>query len=335
MHPILMSRARLAFYLLAWVPLAGAAAVFLKEARQTWTYSLATAAGLALFYALVCLSPWYTGRYLPLQPAGFGKLLVNHTAAAVVAAALLLGLASLLGVPEAQRVLLFVSGVLLYLLAAALHYVLFSFQNTREAEIRMQAARVQTREAELKALKAQINPHFLFNSLNSISALATADPERAREMCLRLAEFLRATLNLAEEEIIPVEQELTLARTYLEVEQVRFGDRLKFAESVAPGCAACTVPSLILQPLVENAVKHGIAGLVEGGEIHLGADCRDGMLRITVDNDYDPDSAGNGRNGVGLANVRDRLKTIYQKEARISTQTGDRRYSVTLEFPCQ
>ena len=335
MHPILMSRTRLALYLLAWVPLAAALAVFLERAQQTWAHSIATACVLTLFYALVCLSPWYTGRHLPLQPAAFSKLLVNHTAAALVAAALLLGLATLLTVPEAQRVFLFVAGILLYLLAVALHYVLFSFQDRREAEGRMQEARVQAREAELKALKAQINPHFLFNSLNSISALTTADPERAREMCLRLSEFLRSTLNLAEEEIIPVEQEIALARTYLEVEQVRFGSRLRVAESVAPACVACTVPSLILQPLVENAVKHGIAGLIEGGEIGLDAECRDGMLRITVKNDYDPEAPGNGRNGLGLTNVRQRLKTVYQNQARITTQAQDRRYSVTLEFPCQ
>ena len=336
MHPILMSRTRLAFYLLAWVPLAAAGATLLAASRQTsWMQGILTASALALFYALVCLSPWYSGRYLPFEPAAIGKLLLNHTAAAVVAAALLLGVATLLGVPEAQRVFLFVSGVLLYLLAVALHYVLFSFQNTREAETRMQEARVQAREAELKALKAQINPHFLFNSLNSISALATVDGERAREMCLRLSEFLRSTLKLAEEEIIPVEREIELARTYLEVEQVRFGARLRVQQSVAPGCAECTVPSLILQPLVENAVKHGIAGLVDGGEIRLAADCRDGMLRIMVDNDFDPEAPANGRNGLGLVNVRGRLKTFYQNLARLETHAENGRFSATLEFPCQ
>jgi two-component system sensor histidine kinase AlgZ len=336
MHPILMSRTRLAVYLLAWVPLAAAGAVLLAAGRrEPWGQAALSASGLALFYALVCLSPWYSGRYLPFEPAEIGKLLLNHTAAAVVAAALLLGIASLLGVGDAQRVFLFVSGILLYLLAVALHYVLFSFQNTRQAETRMQEARVQAREAELKALKAQINPHFLFNSLNSISALATVDGERAREMCVRLSEFLRSTLKLAEEEIIPVEREIALARTYLEVEQVRFGARLRVQQSVASGCAECAVPSLILQPLVENAVKHGIAGLVEGGEIRLAADCRDGMLRLTVDNEFDPEAPANGRSGLGLANVRDRLKTIYQNEARLETHAENGRFSATLEFPCQ
>jgi hypothetical protein len=336
MHPILMSRTRLAFYLLAWVPLAAAAAVLLAGARQTsWTQSALTASVLALFYALVCLSPWYSGRYLPFQPSAIGKLLLNHTAAAFVAAALLLGTAKLLGVPQTQSVFLFVAGVLLYLLAVALHYVLFSFQNIREAETRMQEARVHARDAELKALKAQINPHFLFNCLNSISALATVDGARAREMCIRLSDFLRSTLNLAEEEIIPVERELALARSYLEVEQIRFGARLRVQQTIAAACSACAVPSLILQPLVENAVKHGIAGLVDGGEIRLDADCGSGLLRITIENEFDPDAPTASRNGLGLANVRHRLRTIYQNQARVTAEARDNRFSVTLEFPCQ
>lgn len=336
MHPILVSRARLALYLLAWVPLAAGGALLLATSgKLPWSQSALTASGLAVFYALVCLSPWYSGRYLPFQPSAIGKLLLNHGAAAFVAAALLLGLARLLSVPDSQLLFLFGAGVLLYLLAVALHYVLFSFQNTREAEGRMREARVLAQEAELKALKAQINPHFLFNSLNSISALATADGPRAREMCLRLSEFLRSTLSVAEQEEIPVEKELELARMYLDVERERFGDRLRVTQNLGAGCGGCVVPALILQPLVENAVKHGIAGLVEGGEIRLAAEFYDGMLHITVENDFDPDTQPGLRNGLGLANVRNRLRTQYHHEGSVRTETREHRFSVHLELPCE
>jgi len=335
MHPILVRRTRLTFYLLAWVPLAaGCAALLTVTGHLPWIQSVLTAAGLALFYALVCLSPWYSGRYLPFQPAAIAKLLLNHGAAALVAAALLLAAAQLMAVPDSERAFLFASGVLLYLLAVALHYVLFSFESSRDAETRMHEARTLAREAELRALKAQINPHFLFNSLNSISALATVDPARAREMCVRLSEFLRATLNLAEEEIIPIEKEMALATTYLDVERVRFGSRLRARQVVGAGCEDCAVPSLILQPLVENAVKHGIAGLVEGGEIRLEADCREGLLRVRVENDFDPDARAANRNGVGLANVRNRLKTRYHNRAQVTTEVRGRLFAVTLELPC-
>jgi hypothetical protein len=336
MHPILISRARLAFYLLAWFPLAGGGALLLAgPGKLPWTQSAFTGAGLAVFYALVCLSPWYSGKYLPFQPSAIARLLLNHGAAAVVAAALLIGIAKLISVPNTQLGFLFGAGVLLYLLAVALHYVLFSFQNTREAESRMREARVLAREAELKALKAQINPHFLFNTLNSISALATIDGARAREMCLRLSEFLRSTLNLAGEAEIPLDREFALARMYLDVEHERFGDRLRVDQKLAPDCARCQVPSLILQPLVENAVKHGISGLVEGGAIFMAAECREGILHITVENDFDPESKAQIRNGFGLGNVRDRLNAWYQNQARLTTEAGAHRFAAHLELPCE
>jgi hypothetical protein len=335
MHPILASKNRLAFYLAAWVPIAAALAFLLQRVGHlTWTHSGLAAGGLALFYALVCLSPWYSCQFLPLSPTAIPKILLNHTAAAVTAAALFVGVSRLMDVPAGQMPLLFGAGVLLYLLAVALHYVLLSFQSSRDAETREQEARVLAREAELKALKAQINPHFLFNSLNSISALATIDGLRAREMCLRLSDFLRSTLTLAEKEMIPLEQEAALAKTYLDVERVRFGERLRAEQSIATNCGGCKVPSLILQPLVENAVKHGVARLVDGGRVQLVAECSGGVLHLHIHNDFDPEGKPADRNGVGLANVRNRLKTLYQNRARLTVQVRDNLYCVELELPC-
>ena len=151
--------------------------------------------------------------------------------------------------------------MLLYLLSVALHYVLLSMESSKEAETREQEALTLARESELKALKAQINPHFLFNSLNSISALATVDGQRARDMCIKLSDFLRTTLKLGEKQRITLADELALAKAYLEVEQVRFGARLRVEIDADADCDQCVVPSLVLQPLVENAVKHGIAGI--------------------------------------------------------------------------
>ena len=335
MHPLLVSRTRLLAYLCVWAPLMALQAfVFHRYAAMPWPQSAATAAGLITFFAIACLTPYYTCRFLPFHPKGVFKLLLNHGAAAFTAAALYLGLATLLRVPSSLYFLMFMTGTLQYLLAVALHYVLFSFQSSRDAEIREQEAQVLAREAELKALKAQINPHFLFNSLNSISALATIDGLRARDMCLRLSEFLRATLNLADKESIPLEQEMALAKTYLDVERVRFGDRLRVEQSLGPQCAGCPVPALILQPLVENAVKHGVAGMVEGGEIRLDARCEGSLLRITIQNDFDADSQAANRNGVGLANVRSRLQARYQNRANVWAGVRDERFCVDLELPC-
>src|SRR5947209_6571510 len=143
MHPIFANRTRLTLYLLAWLPLAAGLAVQLSRAGQLpWGTSFLCAAVLSLFYALVCLSPWYSGRWLPFEPAEMTTLLLNHTAAALVAAGLLAALAKVVGVPPGQLGFLFGAGALVYLLAVALHYVLFSFEKSREADARAQQARL-------------------------------------------------------------------------------------------------------------------------------------------------------------------------------------------------
>jgi LytS/YehU family sensor histidine kinase len=216
--------------------------------------------------------------------------------------------------------------ILLYLLAIALHYVVLAVQSRREAEL-------LAREAELKALKAQINPHFLFNSLHSISALTSVDASRARDMCIRLSDFLRNSLRLGERTTIPFSEELALARTYLEVEQVRFGQRLRVAQDIEEGCGDCEVPPLLVQPLVENAIKHGIAMLVDGGEISMSGRCSADNLRFVIENPFDPEAPSTRRNGIGLANVRNRLEARYGNAARMEVQVEKDRYRVTLSLP--
>jgi two-component system sensor histidine kinase AlgZ len=206
--------------------------------------------------------------------------------------------------------------------------MLLAVEHSREAE-------VQARDAELRALKAQINPHFLFNSLNSITALTATDPVRAREMCIRLSDFLRSTLGLGERASIPWREELQLARTYLEVEQVRFGARLQVEMDVDDACSECLVPPLVLQPLIENAVKHGIATLVDGGTITVEGRVNDGLLEVSVENGFDPDSPVPRRSGLGLRNVRNRLATRFGDVAHLSAQATENRFRAELVVPCR
>jgi sensor histidine kinase YesM len=342
-------RGRLALYLLLWLPFALLLTYLLvMMGRLGWGESAVLSLPLALLYALICLAPWYMCRVLPLDGAAPAlKILGNHLAAAVVAGLIWIvlakGLALLLGRYlfgrlnerlSAQLPLLFGIGVLLYLLSVALHYVLLSMESSKEAETREQEALTLARESELKALKAQINPHFLFNSLNSISALATVDGQRAREMCIKLSDFLRSTLKLGENQSISLAEELALARAYLDVEQVRFGARMRVEIEANGDCGRCVVPSLLLQPLMENAVKHGIAGLVDGGTIRLEAHCCDGRLQLKVANEFDPDAPAIPRHGLGLRNVRDRLRALHENRARVDTFVTSGHFTVELELPC-
>jgi len=194
---------------------------------------------------------------------------------------------------------------------------------------------VLARDAELRALRAQINPHFLFNSLNSISALTSIDGARAREMCLLLADFLRLTLGMGEKTAIPFSEELDLLEKFMAIEKVRFGARLRMDEKIDDNAKRCIIPALLLQPLLENAVSHGIAAMADGGMIRLEASVRDGRLSILVENDRDEEAPSRKRSGVGLKNVRSRLEARYGNEATFRAEADDDKFRVTIALPAE
>ena len=349
MNPILARGDRLVLYLGGWVVIGGLlASALARPGGLAWGRTLVILIPLSLVYGFVCLSAWYVCRATPLKTSGALTLLVNIGGAAIVASAfwLLLGqgfvrLAT--RVPALEKaaglyapdnlLLLFIVGMLLYLLAAAAHYVVIALEESRAAETRALELQLLAREAELKALRAQIDPHFLFNCLHSISALTGADPPAARRMCLLLGEFLRTSVKLGAQDRIPFAEELALAERYLEIERVRFGPRLTIARAIEDGVGACAVPALLLQPLVENAVTHGVAHLVEGGTVRLEAGRANGELRVAIENRCDPDRPKRPRTGVGLQNVRKRLAAQYGNAASIETEESAGRFRVELRLP--
>jgi two-component system, LytTR family, sensor histidine kinase AlgZ len=337
MHPIFRSKSWLAAYIAGCAVLGGMLAALLHGPGGTmkWTEAMAISEPLFLFYAFVCLTPWYMCRQLPLTSTNKVKIAVYHGGAAVLATALWIGLARAIGyaLNLGNRIDPVISpliaiGILLYLFSVALHYALLAMEAARRAAL-------EARDAELRALKAQINPHFLFNSLNSIIALTASDPGKARSMCLRLADFLRNTLGLGECECVALNEELNLAQAYLDVEQIRFGPRLQVELRIDEKCRDCMVPPLILQPLIENAVKYGIATLAEGGTIRVESLVREGQLRVIVENRFDPKSAPPRKRGLGLRNVRRRLETRFGSSASLAARTEDDRFLAEISMPCR
>jgi len=339
MHPLLATRKRLAVYLAAWVPVLALLSLVTWGAGMPWLQTVGVLAPACGVYAFVCLSPWYIAKAMPLRMSNLVNLTSTFLGAALAAGGLLVGCVRLSAAtwdktPPAWP-LLFGMGVLLYMMSVGAHYTGLAMEASREAERRAEEARTLAREAELAALRLQLNPHFLFNSLHSISALATMDGARAREMCIRLADFLRSSLGLGSRETISLREEVALAKSYLEVEQVRFGNRLRVEAEIATSCEECSVPPLLLQPLVENAVKHGIAGLVEGGAIRLSAERSGGDVAITLENGFDAEMPATRSLGIGLSHVRRRLEVRYGSEAVVSAGAEGEVYRVTLRFPCE
>ncbi len=350
MHPILTQLRRLVYYLLGWIPLAFMLAYLLAvPGGLTWWQAVAVAFPLCLPYAFVCLAAWYPCLATPLDRASVPRFLFTHIAGACLASSLLLLAARsigrmLSGLDGFQHIdarlsgnlpLLFGTGVLLYLLSVGFHYVLIAVEASRQAEARVMQASLLARDAELRALKAQVNPHFLFNSLNSISALTASDPAKAREMCILLGDFLRRTLGLGEKPVIPLSEEMSLIHAFLAVEKVRYGDRLRMEESIDPAALDAEVPPLLLQPLVENAIVHGVANLVDGGWIRLAVERRDAVLRVEIENQFDPEAPRRRRNGVGLENVRQRLEARYLDHASFEAGATEDRFRVSISLPVE
>jgi two-component system, LytTR family, sensor histidine kinase AlgZ len=347
MHPILARGRRLALYVGLWLLLGGLlGALLVVQASLTWWHALIIALPLTYAYAFVCLSVWYLTRSMPLAITSAARVLGTAVAAAAITSSgwLLLAklwvraLASRGWVPAsvladaALDSLIFGLGVLLYLLSLAISYLLVTFEATREAEQRALRGQVLSREAELRSLRAQIDPHFLFNSLHSISSLTATDAVAARRMCLLLAQFLRESLELGSQERIPLARELKMVEHFLEVEQVRFGERLQVA--ISDGDAgACLVPPLLLQPVVENAVTHGVSHQLEGGTVAVTVTRSDTQLKIVVENPADPDRPRRTGTGLGLANVRARLAALHGSEARMQTSEIEGVWRTELVLP--
>ncbi|MEO7493507.1 MAG: histidine kinase [Massilia sp.] len=297
-------------------------------------------------------STYYQCRAYPLAARGALTIMAVFVASAAMAACVWLaigmawnGMLLALGVSwagveakGALPTLMFGLGLILYGLSAVAHYLAIEAARARDAERRGLESQLAAREAELRMLRTQIDPHFLFNSLNSISALTSQDPAGARRMTLRLADFFRRSLGLEAHTKVTLAQELALLTDFLAIEEVRFGARLTVAWQIDPATLDCLLPPMILQPLVENAVKHGIGNLLEGGRVTIGSAHGGAVLRLSVENDIDGSmplmpTMRAGAAGIGLVNVRERLAAAYGHEASIICTREGATFRVVLTLP--
>ncbi len=339
MHPIFRDRRILSGYLSGWVPIGLMLATVLRSSSHLdWADVFAVIVPVTILLAFVCLSAWYVCRPLDLKTTSDWRLALTFLLASMCASTVVMKLAQLWvwalnsffpgigarfqpGIPAMAGMF-----SIIYLLSIVLHYLILALESSQKAEI-------LSREAEIKALKAQVNPHFLFNSLNSISALTSIDPAKARQMCIALSDFLRNSLRLGERASIPLAEELILTKSYLDVERVRFGQKLRIKQHLEEGCEYCDVPPLLVQPLVENAIKHGIATLAEGGEIAVTGERLNGQLRVTVENPFDPDAPPAQKTGFGLLGVRNRIHARYGSAGRLEFDVQPALYRVILSLP--
>lgn len=347
------TRQRAVLHGAAWLlPGPALAAWFALSQDATWSAAALFAVPMVLVYGSATgFSAYYLCRAYPLAERSLARIALVFALAALCAAALWSGAGVAwqavwqalapgtmeLGLDRRRLVLFMLGlGVALYWLVAVLHYLALEYAAARQAERRELELALQARDAELRMLRTQIDPHFLFNSLNSISALTAIDAAAARDMTLRLAAFFRHSLGLEAQRKVTLAQELELVCHFIAVEQVRFGARLQVDLQAPADARACLVPPMLLQPLVENAVKHGIGSLPQGGHVRITATRAGSVLHLVVDNDVDDDAPRHvpaPGHGIGLANVRARLLTDYGHLASVHWRHAGATFRVALTLP--
>lgn len=210
----------------------------------------------------------------------------------------------------------------------------YTQKDTLEINEREQETKQLAKDAELFKLRQQLQPHFLFNSLNSISALAGTEPEKARHMIQQLSDFLRGTLKKDEQESISLQEEVDYLQLYLEIEKVRFGHRLETIITISETAAKMKLPALILQPIVENAIKFGLYDTTENVTISIVAATNPQGLSIQVSNPYDANtSLFNTGTGFGLSSIQRRLFLLYGRNDLLKTTYTEDSFISTLEIP--
>ena len=228
----------------------------------------------------------------------------------------------------------FVAGFLLISSLSMFSLLWYSQEEQKEMEARKAEIEKLNKEAELFKLRQQLQPHFLFNSLNSISALTVSNPEKSRQMINQLSEFLRGTLKKDEQQWNTLEEELQHLELYLEIEKVRFGNRLQTSITWEEGVNQLKLPSLLLQPVVENAIKFGLYDTT--GEVHikLEASVFENNLKIVVQNPFDPETAQPGKGaGFGLSSIQRRLFLLFARHDLLKTEKDDQHFITTILIP--
>ena len=346
-HPLLENRTRLLVWWLAWLILAAGQSLLIHFGYGS-PADVAIADGVIsmVIFGLLGLAVWFPVRFLLKEDNQVYTTVVN-----VLLTGSLSILAWLFGTKFLVRtlvtekvdydifwhsVLVFraTAGVLIFFVMLLVYYLFLSASRLAEKVARQAQLEAQVREGELKMLRSQINPHFLFNSLNSVSSLTVTNPLKARDMIVKLSDFMRYSLSSRNEQPVTLGNEMESLRLYLQIEKVRFGERLSIEEDISPECLPALMPGMLLQPLYENAVKHGVYESTEEVTIRTTVRKQNEMVIITVTNNVDTDSVVTRKGaGIGLKNVSSRLELFFGDKADLTVNHGDDSFTVIVRFP--
>jgi two-component system, LytTR family, sensor kinase len=346
LNPIITQRRHFFVYLLAFAIILIFHFVIL---RFFFGYSVVIALTDAAVYSLLMfllgIGIWYIVQHLTISEQKYHLILADHLVAGGVVVLLWLfggffllsfifknatGYIDFLNMTLPWR---FVYGIMMYAIIVMIYYLISYYRDYHEKLMDEARLKQAVQESELNLLKSQINPHFLFNSLNSINALMISDTGKAGEMILELSEFLRYTVRSNENEQISLREELENIDRYLSIEKIRFGNRLVIEKNLDEACLDHKIPNMILQPLYENAIKHGVNESTE--QVIISTECTEkgDHLQISISNNFTPGSISKKGKSIGIANVQKRLMLHFKRTDLVSIQKTGNIFTINLSIP--
>lgn len=342
-HPFI-SRPRLAiFYGLFWLISASIMVLFATLINKIdFGIAMIEVFTFLILFSIIGTAIWYVIKFSTLEDNSIFRIISAHLIAATIIVFIWLYagvvIVKLLH-PQADRWMQHslynraFGGYMLYIIYVVFFYAINYYQGFKE-KLRNEGKLISlVKEAELHALKSQINPHFLFNSLNSISSLTMTDPVKAQEMVINLSQLMRYSLKHDQNEKVSFKQEVENNKLYLQIEKVRFGKKLNPVFNIEPESLHTEIPNMILQPLYENAIKYGVYETTEPVDVITTSRLVNDVLEVTIQNTYDPDVLSKKGEGIGLRNIRDRLQIIYGNPHLLKIMDDKKEFTVTLNIP--
>lgn len=333
-------------YWLVWALLGGFYASMLVFLWQfSWQQALVDALMFSSLFAVMGIAVWFVVNFSGLDSVRIFNTIMSH----LVAGALLVFI--VVAVAEGVLSTLFsreqnfynsqsefhlyrlIIGGIIYIFLAFNFYLIFYYEEYRSRKLREAEINQSLKSAELSMLKAQINPHFIFNSLNSVSSLTLTNPAKAHEMVLQLADFLRYSIRENTDQLVSLQKEVEAIKLFLAIEKTRYGNRLQVEIKCNENTYNATLPALILQPLVENAIKYSLHESDDESHIIINCTQDEGLLHVVIRNNYLPKLAAPKGAGIGLNNVKARLSLVYNRNDLLGINQHGNTFEVNINFP--
>ncbi len=343
LHPFIENKNYLKGYAVTWSIIAMVQVLlFVYKFNFDITNALIDSATFNLLFAIMGASIWFVGAYADYEKQSTQSIVLKQLISGIFFVVIWVNISNWIIVKIVSDATYlnsdftfwrYVLGGFYYVILSIVFYLILYSENMKYELEQKSRYEKNAINAELKALKSQVNPHFLFNSLNSISYLTVSDGFKAQEMLVKLSDYIRYSLRKEENQFTTLKDELENLHSYLEIEKVRFEDKIKYSETVEAELENLKVPHLILQPLLENAIKYGVYESDVEVPIKLTIDTFDKYIRIKMDNYFQDSSVIHKGEGIGLSNISERLKLLYNTFDLLKTKAENNNFEVTILIP--